>query len=168
MHLDLAVFHAVNGLCGNWLLDRIAAYEENNFFFKGAVFLTLYWWFWFAPEQDRRLRNRQIIIAAIIGAVVALALNRALAVALPFRVRPMYAAGIGYHAPSFAFAVNLEKWSAFPSDSATYWFALSCGLFRLNRPQLDLHGRRIVAEETSVEVSALEPCRDASVDLRLV
>jgi undecaprenyl-diphosphatase len=134
MHLDLAVFHAVNGLCGNWLLDRIAAYEENNFFFKGAVFLTLYWWFWFAPEQDRRLRNRQIIIAAIIGAVVALALNRALAAALPFRVRPMYAAGIGYHAPSLAFAVNLEKWNSFPSDSATYWFALSCGLFRLNRP----------------------------------
>ena len=133
MHLDLAVFHAVNGLCGNWLLDRIAAYEENNYFFKGGIFLALYWWFWFAPEQDRRLRNRQIILVAIVGTIVALALNRALAVTLPFRVRPMYAAGIGYHAPSIGFAMNLEHWSSFPSDSATYWFALSFGVFRLNR-----------------------------------
>jgi undecaprenyl-diphosphatase len=133
MHLDLAVFHAVNGLCGNWLLDRMAAYEENNYFFKGGIFLALYWWFWFAPGRERRLRNRQIIVAALIAAIVALAVNRALAVALPFRVRPMYAGGIGYHPPSIDFAMNLERWSSFPSDTATYWFALSCGVFRLNR-----------------------------------
>lgn len=133
MHLELAIFHAVNGFCGNWLLDRIAAYEENNYFFKGGVFLTLYWWFWFAPEHNRRQENRQTIVIAIVGAVVALALNRALAVTLPFRVRPMYMSGIGYHAPSIAFAMNLERWSSFPSDSATYWFALSYGLYRLNR-----------------------------------
>jgi membrane-associated phospholipid phosphatase len=133
MHLDLAVFHAVNGLCGNWLLDRIAAYEENNYFFKGGIFLALYWWFWFAASPERRRQNRHIIVAAIIGTVLALALNRALAVTLPFRVRPMYASGIGYHAPSIAFPMDLEKWSSFPSDSATYWFALSFGLFRLSR-----------------------------------
>lgn len=114
-------------------MDRVAAYEENNFFFKGGIYLTLYWWFWFAPAQDRRLRNRRIILAAIIGAVVALAVNRIAAAALPFRVRPMYTSDSGYHAPSIAFPMNLEAWSSFPSDSATFWFALSFGLFLLNR-----------------------------------
>ena len=134
MHVDLAIFHAVNGLCGNPLLDRVAAYEENNYFFKGGIFLALYWWFWFDSDRRRRERNRRVIAMVIVGTIVALASARALAVMLPFRVRPMYAAGVGYHAPSIAFALNLEHWSSFPSDSATYWFALSYGLYRLNRP----------------------------------
>lgn len=133
MHVDLWLFHIANGMCGNWFLDRIAAYEENDYFFKGGIFLTLYWWFWFANEQDRRVHNRRIIISAICGSILALALNRALAGALPFRVRPMYAADIGYHAPSIEFPMNLERWSSFPSDSATFWFALSFGLFRLRQ-----------------------------------
>jgi len=134
MNLDLAVLHAVNGFCGNWLLDRLAAYEESDFLFKGGLFLTAYWWLWFTPEPDRRQANRRIILIALVGTVLGLALNRALADTLPFRVRPMYASGIGYRPPSFQFHVNLEHWSSFPSDSATYWFALSYGLYRIKRP----------------------------------
>ena len=134
MNLDLAVLHLVNGFCGNWLLDRIAMYEENNSLFKGGLFLALYWWFWFSPEPDRRQANRRIIVIALVGTALALALNRALADILPFRVRPMYALGIGFHEPSIPFHENLENWSSFPSDNATYWFALSYGLYRLKRP----------------------------------
>lgn len=134
MNLDLAIFHAVNSLCGNWVLDRIAMYEESNYFFKGGLFLAIYWWFWFVPDPDRRQANRRIIVIAITGTVLALALNRALADTLPFRVRPMYASDVGYHAPSIPFYMNLEQWSSFPSDSSTYWFALSFGLYRLKRP----------------------------------
>jgi membrane-associated phospholipid phosphatase len=134
MNLDLAVLHAVNGFCGNWTLDRLAMYEENNLLFKGGLFLALYWWFWFTPEPDRRQGNRRIIVIALIGTVLALALNRALADMLPFRVRPMYALNVGYREPSIPFQENLEHWSSFPSDNATYWFALSYGLYRLKRP----------------------------------
>jgi undecaprenyl-diphosphatase len=109
-------------------------YEESNFFFKGGLFLALYWWFWFVPEPARRQTNRRIIVIALTGSVLALALNRALADTLPFRVRPMYASDIGYHTPSIPFYFNLEHWSSFPSDSATYWFAFSFGLYRLKRP----------------------------------
>ena len=134
MNLDLAVLHAVNGFCGNWLLDRIADFEESSFLFKGGLFLTAYWWLWFTPEPDRRQANRRIILIAMVGTVLALALNRALADTLPFRVRPMYAPNVGYRPPSIPFEVNLEHWSSFPSDSATYWFALSYGLYRIKRP----------------------------------
>jgi membrane-associated phospholipid phosphatase len=133
MNLDLAIFHAVNSFCGNWVLDRISMYEESNFFFKGGIFLAAYWWFWFVPEPDRRQANRRIIVIALTGTVLALALNRALAGTLPFRVRPMYASNVGFHAPSIPFYENLEHWSSFPSDSSTYWFALSFGLYRLKR-----------------------------------
>lgn len=134
MNLDLAVLHAVNGFCGNWTLDRLAMYEENDYFFKGGLFLALYWWFWFTPEPDRRQANRRVIVIAFIGTVLALALNRALADMLPFRVRPMYVPNIGFRQPSIPFYENLEHWSSFPSDNATYWFALSYGLYRLKRP----------------------------------
>ena len=50
MSLDLSLLHLVNGLCGNWVLDHIVAYEENNYLIKGGIFLTAYWWFWFAGE----------------------------------------------------------------------------------------------------------------------
>jgi len=133
MNLDLAILHAVNGFCGNWMLDRIAAYEEGDFFFRGGLFITAYWWLWFVPETDRRQANRRIILIALVGTVLALALDRALADTLPFRVRPMYATGIGYHPPSIPFEVNLEQWSSFPSDSATFWLALSYGLYRIKR-----------------------------------
>jgi membrane-associated phospholipid phosphatase len=132
--LDLYLFHAVNGFCGNWALDRIAAFEEGSNLFKGGILMAAYWWFWFSPDADRRLRHRHIVIGAIAGAIIALALNRALAVTLPFRLRPMYMPGIGYHAPSIPIVFDLENWSSFPSDSATFWFALSFGLFRLHRP----------------------------------
>jgi membrane-associated phospholipid phosphatase len=134
MNLDLAIFHAVNDFCGNWTLDRLAMYEENNSLFKGGVFLALYWWFWFTPQPDRRQANRRTIVIALVGTILALALNRALADFLPFRVRPMYALNIGYREPSIPFHENLEHWSSFPSDNATYWFALSYGLYRLKRP----------------------------------
>ena len=132
--LDLALLQRVNAWCGNWALDRIAGFEERNFLLKGGILLSAYWWFWFHGEDRRRLSNRRIIVEALIGTILALVLNRGLLSALPFRARPMYTPDIGYHAPSLDLDYNMEAWSSFPSDSATFWFALSFGLFRLSRP----------------------------------
>jgi undecaprenyl-diphosphatase len=128
------MFHIVNGWCGNWWLDRIAAFEERNYLFKGGLLVAAFCWFWFAADERRRAANRRTIVAVLIGTVLALSINRGMASLLPFRVRPMYLADIGYHAPSLNFPFNLEHWSSFPSDSATFWLALSFGLFRLSKP----------------------------------
>jgi membrane-associated phospholipid phosphatase len=132
--LDVALFQQVNGWCGNWVLDRIAGYEEHDYLFKGGILLAAYWWFWFTPDESRRPGNRRLIVEALLGAMLALLINRALATGLPFRLRPMYTPGIGYHAPSFDLQYNMESWSSFPSDAATYWLALSFGLLRVSRP----------------------------------
>src|SRR5579885_518985 len=89
---DLFVFHAFNGLAGNWTFDRLANFEETNDLLKGALLLALYFFFWFREgtgQEERRLT----IISVVAGAFLALVVNRALAAGLPFRVRPMYMAG---------------------------------------------------------------------------
>jgi undecaprenyl-diphosphatase len=132
--IDLSLFHLVNDWCGNWALDRVAAFEQGNKFFKGGLMMIAYCWFWFARDEERRAANRRVIVAAILGTLVALAVNRAMATALPFRIRPMYAPGIGFHPPSIDIDADLEAWSSFPSDTATYFFALAFGLWYLSRP----------------------------------
>ena len=71
----------------------------------------------------------------MIGALLALVVNRTLATFLPFRVRPMYAGGIDFHPLLMTdFPIRLENWSSFPSDNATFFFALSTGVYFLSRP----------------------------------
>ena len=133
-HLDLFLFHVVNNWCGNWSLDRIVAYQQRDPLLSGGVMLIAYWWFWFAKAEPRRQVTRRRIVEALIGVVLALVVARAVSAALPFRMRPMYMTGIGYHPPSIPLAMNLEHWGSFPSDMAGLFFALSFGLFRLSRP----------------------------------
>ncbi|MDQ2763655.1 MAG: phosphatase PAP2 family protein, partial [Pseudomonadota bacterium] len=90
--------------------------------------------FWFAGEGKRRDDRRRVIVSALLGTFIALAMARALATVLPFRVRPMLEIGIGYHAPSASVAMVMGNWSAFPSDTAALFFALAFGIFRLSRP----------------------------------
>lgn len=133
-HLDPVVFHLINGWCGNRLLDQIAAFEEAGTLFRGGLLLIPYWWFWFSPEGNDRDRRRRIVVGALLGTLGALLLARSAAAMLPFRPRPMYESGVGFHPPSFQIAMNMENWSSFPSDTATLFFALSFGILRLSRP----------------------------------
>ncbi|HJS86573.1 MAG TPA: phosphatase PAP2 family protein [Acetobacteraceae bacterium] len=132
-HLDLAVFHLINGGCGGWLADQIVAFEEGRYLFR-ALPLILYWWFWFSADTDRRDQHRRILVGALLGTFVALLLARGMALALPFRPRPMHELGLGYRAPLLPIARNMEDWSSFPSDTAALFFALSFGIWRLSRP----------------------------------
>jgi undecaprenyl-diphosphatase len=134
--VDLWAFHATNGLAGGWTLDRIANYADGNHLMKGGLFLLLYWFFWFRPGPHQPERRKQIVVA-IAGTLVALLANRTIAALVPFRLRPLLTPDIGYHAPSLPIPYSYEEWSAFPSDTATYFIALAFGLFRLS-PRLSL------------------------------
>ncbi len=135
MHaLDLSVFHLVNGWSGNWALDRIVGFEEASNLFRGGLLLIPYWWFWFAGEGERRERRRRVVVAALLGTFAALILARGMATMLPFRLRPIHEIGIGFQPPSLPIVMNLENWSSFPSDTASLFFALSFGIWRLSRP----------------------------------
>jgi undecaprenyl-diphosphatase len=131
-HLDLFVFHLINGWCGSWLADQVVAFEEGRYLFR-ALPLVLYWWFWFTADADRRNRHRQVLVGALLGTFAALVLARGMALALPFRLRPMHEIGLGYRPPLLPIARNMETWSSFPSDTAALFFALSFGVLRLSR-----------------------------------
>ena len=131
---DLFLFHAVNSWCGNWLLDRMAKFEEWDQLTKGVAILTIYWWFWFAGPEKRRETNRRQIVGALLGVLIALILARALADVLPERVRPMYDPNVGYLPPSLSIDMNLENWSSFPSDTAAFFLGLAFGILQLSRP----------------------------------
>jgi membrane-associated phospholipid phosphatase len=128
--LDVGIYTFLNGYAGNWFLDRIAAFEESNDFFKGGIFLAAYAYLWFHVGADREKRRRAVI-AIFAGTMLALLVNRTIAGIIPFRLRPMYAPGLPHHPYSFPIAYNLENWNSFPSDTATYFFGLAFGLGRL-------------------------------------
>jgi membrane-associated phospholipid phosphatase len=127
---DLSAYHFLNGFAGNWLLDRLANFEENNNLLKGGFFFALYGYCWFRMGPDQEKQRREII-TILTGTLLALIVGRTIADLAPFRMRPMFA--LPHRAYSIAIAPNMENWSSFPSDNAAYFFALAYGLAHLMR-----------------------------------
>ena len=131
-NLDLAIYHLFNGFAGNRFLDYFASLEENASLLKGGLFLALYWHFWFRADPDREGRRRAII-AIFIGALLALVVCRTIADLAPYRIRPMYDLNLQHHPYAVPTSTKLINWSSFPSDNATFFFALAFGLAHLSR-----------------------------------
>jgi membrane-associated phospholipid phosphatase len=128
INLDVSLYKTLNGLCG-WspTLDRIASHGEM---LKGDVFMGIVGVLWFWPDKEMPRRRRTILIT-ILGLAISLVANRILSTLLPFRVRPIYS--IGANVPLFPYHADLENWSSFPSDNATYLFAIATGLWLASR-----------------------------------
>src|SRR5439155_21831307 len=73
-------------------------------------------------EQDTPHRHPALIVK-FLAVPLSLVLNRVLSTFLPFRYRPMF--GVGANAPGFEWHADLENWSSFLSDKATYLFAIA-------------------------------------------
>jgi len=129
---DTSLFHVVNGLAGDWTLDRIVNFIQSNYLLRCIPFVAPLWYFWFQPG-NRQNERRDAVICLIFGVLAALIVNRALASFLPFRVRPMYAAGIDFHPMSFPSNPDMVGWSSFPSDNATFYFAVATGIYVMCR-----------------------------------
>jgi membrane-associated phospholipid phosphatase len=130
--VDLKIYNFFGLFAGNPLLDHLASREEGNNLFKGGVFFAMYWHLWFRVGPDLA-RRRKAIIAIVIGSMLAIIVARTVAYITPFRVRPMYDQTIAHLTYSIPVTVNLENWSAFPSDTAAYFFSLAFGLAYLVR-----------------------------------
>ena len=130
--IDLAIFHAINGWCGqNPVFDRIAGRLED-LQLKGLVFVATFGALWFRRTKTQ-VRQRETLILVLFGIVVSLFVARLFANVLPFRVRPMFTSGIGYRAPLFEMGAYFENWSSFPSDHAVILFAMTTGFWLLSR-----------------------------------
>ena len=130
--IDLLLFHAINGLCGqNLIIDYVAARIES-LQLKGLVFIATFGALWFRHTKTQ-VRDRETLILLLIAIVLSLVVARVFANLLPFRVRPMFTSGIGYHAPLFDPGFYFENWSSFPSDTAAIVFAMTTGFWLLSR-----------------------------------
>lgn len=126
--LDVSIFRALNDFCG-WspALDRIVVHLEV---LKGSLFMGIVGLQWYWPDKEMP-RRRQTLIIMILAVAVSLVANRAVSMLLPYRERPMYS--IGANVPTFEWHADLEHWSSFPSDNATYLFAIAASLWLISR-----------------------------------
>jgi undecaprenyl-diphosphatase len=130
--LDVAGFRHINQAATNPIVAYAAHYVDTTN--VGNVLLMAgFWYFWFAREQ----RRRPEVLASFIGIIAAILVCRLLAIALPFRIRPIYASDAGFMAPGLPAYLGLnspgEDWSSFPSDTAALLFAQAYGLWRYSR-----------------------------------
>jgi undecaprenyl-diphosphatase len=118
---------------GAWLMDidSLLVFMAVCELLKGGVIVTFFWWAWF--RKDRSERDRERMIAVLIGSLFAMALARVMALSLPFRVRPLHNPELEITLPYTMIPDALEDWSAFPSDHAVLFFALSTGIWLISR-----------------------------------
>jgi undecaprenyl-diphosphatase len=130
--IDLDAFHAINGWCGqNINLDHVVTRLESVQL-KSLAFIGTFGAVWFqrTKTQDRR---RETLFLMFVAIVLSLVLARTCANLLPFRVRPMFTADIGYRPPLYEIGAYFENWSSFPSDTAAIVFAMTTGFCLVSR-----------------------------------
>ncbi|MDQ7783777.1 MAG: phosphatase PAP2 family protein [Desulfomonilaceae bacterium] len=114
------------------IFDNIVVSLISNSLVKGGIICAMCWWLWFRHEDpDTGVRER---ITLLIGSsFIALLVGRFLAVAMPYRIRPIHDPRIDFKVPYGMDTVLLSDWSAFPSDHAVFFSALAAGLLFVSK-----------------------------------
>ena len=131
-NLDIALFHATNGLCGRSLAVDHLASRFDSAQLKSLAFVSTFGALWFKRAQPLP-RQRETLVLTLFATLFSVVLARSLANLLPFRQRPMFMPDIGYRPPLFQLDTYLENWSSFPSDTAAVIFAMTTGFWLLSR-----------------------------------
>ncbi len=126
MNLDWALFRALNGLAGRWLLvDRIVQFLMNDYALTTALSaLLVALWF-----RGRTRKEREADQAAVVHTLVALILASAVLKGLNllfFRLRPFTA-----HEVNLLFYHPSD--SSLPSNAATVSFVFAVGVLQRSR-----------------------------------
>lgn len=127
--LDDRLLIWANQFAGRWPeLDRTGAWLLSATLVKFAPIMLVLCWFWFDRNPQQAQRRARVIDAIACG-LAALFVGRVLALALPFRERPL-------SRPELHFVSDIETtlrtWSAFPSDHAVMGFAFAAAIYRLS------------------------------------
>jgi len=109
--------------------DKGIDFISGNHLFEGAVFMALFWWYWFRKvDTGIAQRTREHLLCTLGAGVVGILLARILALLLPFRVRPRFEPALHFIPPNGEASDAFMAWSAFPSDHAVLFSALAAGL----------------------------------------
>ena len=120
--LDHHVAAALNAFAGQpTVLNRLVVRLSEANWLKVTPFVLVAAWYW---NCEPRAMNRRDIANGFVGIALAILLNRALQLALPFRARPIHDAVLGLDLPAGLTPEILGGWSSFPSDHAAIFAAL--------------------------------------------
>ncbi len=122
--MDTTLYETINGLAGhNKLLDVlfITSSRYGPFLLLGILALL---WFW-PVERPLRERRQRIVLVAILSICIALLLNQII-IHVWNRPRPFVA-----HAANLLLPPSQEP--SFPSDHATFAFAIAIALFFVSK-----------------------------------
>jgi membrane-associated phospholipid phosphatase len=124
----------LNQLIFKWpAVDLFLTWLATSHITRFIPMLLVVCWLWFERAPKQAL-NRQILVETVLAAFAALFIARFLALALPFRDRPLVNPELHLVIP---FESGVRTWSSFPSDHAVLAFALATSLARLS-PKIGL------------------------------
>jgi len=112
--------------------DLTVRFISSNYLVKSGILLSLIWWAWFNESSDRS-SARIHCVSTLVGCVIAIAIGRALALLLPFRLRPIHNENLDF---LVTYGMNpdlLDGWSSFPSDHAVLFYSISAGLYYISK-----------------------------------
>lgn len=111
-------------------LDRLVGLVSGNYLLQGAVIVCIFWWCWFRKSDPATTeRTREHLLCTLIASVLAIVVARMLALTMPFRARPRFTEALHFVLPPYAQSTDFMQWSAFPSDHAVMFAALTVGIF---------------------------------------
>lgn len=116
----------------SWTLDYFVILLSKNYVLKTGLIVAMLGWLW-ARREDPVRPHRPIIVFGLVASCVGIVLNRAMAAALPFRVRPLRSDFLDFVLPYGVNPNAMPGWSAFPSDNATLFFGLAACIFLVSR-----------------------------------
>ena len=117
--------------------DSLVNLFAANNLLKGGVVATLIWFLWFYYPVSNQPYARQLLLATLVGALMAMFVVRILVHVLPFRTRPINNKELHFIAPITDWRTNeLSSFSdinSMPSDTATLVLALTTGILLVSR-----------------------------------
>lgn len=116
----------------SWTVDFTVKFISGNHLIKGGILLIIFWWGWFRISKNQPFVQVHLI-STLFSCFIAMALARALALLLPFRLRPLHEESLSFILPYSMKPTVLEGWSSFPSDHAVLFYALSTGMFYISK-----------------------------------
>jgi undecaprenyl-diphosphatase len=125
---DLTIIHFLNEYAGRSpAFDSSLEFMSRNALLEGGIIVALFWWAW-AQAGGKTSKEREFLLFGLFASAFAVLVGRTLALAFPFRVRPLQNPLLGFKPPDSIDRNIFMGWSSFPSDHAVVFFCLATGL----------------------------------------
>jgi undecaprenyl-diphosphatase len=113
--------------------DRMIGLTNATNLLQGGVMVLLIVWLLFDRDRPGQLRKGyELLLGSVFFSLLAVLTARALALSLPFKVRPIADPPLHFRLPAGESLV-LINWSAFPSDHAALFFGLATAILMTSK-----------------------------------